>query len=304
VKYWEIGNEVDATPEVTQPDDIWGCWGDSKDAFYGGGYYADILKAIYPAMKRAAPATQVLVGGLLLDCPPSFNAACRMSLFMEGILRNGGSAFFDGVGFHAYDGYQHRLATYAHPSWQSAWDTTGPAFVQKLRFLRDVLNRYNVQGKYFMMTEGSVLCWACSFSPADHETTKAYYVPQMFGYAMANQLRAVIWYSYNSQWEYSPLVDGAGKPLPAHTAMQVLHSLFGNAVYMGPLTRDDTQNTSARGFKFMVNGKPVWMMWLAAQDSQLVTLPAAPAAITDVMGNAQPASRAFVLTTKPLYIAW
>jgi hypothetical protein len=37
---------------------------------FGGEYYGNMLKIVYPAIKSADPQAQVLVGGLLLDCDP------------------------------------------------------------------------------------------------------------------------------------------------------------------------------------------------------------------------------------------
>ena len=53
----------------------------------------------------------MLIGGLLLDCDPGPNPNICAELgkndrppkYLEGILRNGGGNYFDGVAFHAYD---------------------------------------------------------------------------------------------------------------------------------------------------------------------------------------------------------
>lgn len=303
VKYWEMGNEVDLDPSLEGNYGVWGCWGDNNDAYYGGGYYADMLKGVYPAVKTADPAAQVLVGGLMLECPSRFDQ-CRENRFFEGVLRNGGGAFFDGVGFHAYDGYDHNLGQYNNPKWLSSWNETGPVTVAKLRFLQSSLQQYGVTGKYFVMSEGSLICWSCNESPPAHELTKAYYVPQLFAAGMEHNLRAVIWYSYNSQWQQTSLLDQHNKPTPAHIAMQVLGQKLGNAEFVGTLSTAEMQTTHARGYKFRVNGKAVWLMWAISQGTVLVNLPANPTAITGVLGEAQPAARAFTLSTKPIYIEW
>ena len=53
VIYWEVGNEPDIDPSLVDGDEIYGCWGDKTDAYYGGGYYAEVLKQVYPAVKKA-----------------------------------------------------------------------------------------------------------------------------------------------------------------------------------------------------------------------------------------------------------
>ncbi len=108
VKYWEIGNEPDVDPTLVPGNSGFGCWGDKNDPYYGGGYYAEMLKRVYPAIKAADPTAQVMIGGLLLDCDPtdtSLNRDCAPAKFLEGILRNGGDRAFDIVSYHAYNYY-------------------------------------------------------------------------------------------------------------------------------------------------------------------------------------------------------
>lgn len=303
VKYWEMGNEVDLDPSQEGNFGVWGCWGDFNDDYFGGGYYADMLKVVQPAMKSADPEAQVLIGGLMLECN-AYYLSCKENRFLEGVVRNGGGPFFDGVGYHAYDSFNYAVGAYENPNWSSSWNTNGTTLEAKLRYLQSILQQYNVAGKYFVMSEGALLCWDCPPNPPDHELTKAYYVPQLFAAGMANNVRAVIWYSYNSQWMGSALIEANGKPLPAYTAIQVLGQKLGNATYAGEVSASEMQSNKARGYKFRVNGREVWLMWALTLNNTLVTLPANPNAITDALGNGQPAARAFTLTTKPLYIEW
>jgi hypothetical protein len=69
VRYWELWNEPDVDPSDSYIG-TWGCWGDQDDPYFGGGYYAEMLKVVYPAVKAADPQAQLLVGGLLLGCDP------------------------------------------------------------------------------------------------------------------------------------------------------------------------------------------------------------------------------------------
>ena len=74
IQYVELWNEPDLSwNSVTRPDyPFAGCWGEEGDTlYYGGSYYGEMLKAVYPLIKAAAPQVQVLVGGLLLDCDPN-----------------------------------------------------------------------------------------------------------------------------------------------------------------------------------------------------------------------------------------
>jgi hypothetical protein len=57
VKYWELWNEPDVDPALADyiggADNQFGCWGNITDAYYGGGYYGEMLKAVYPKIKEA-----------------------------------------------------------------------------------------------------------------------------------------------------------------------------------------------------------------------------------------------------------
>ncbi len=71
IKYWELGNEPDVDPSFVGFDSGFGCWGDLTDPYYGGGYYATMLKTVYPAIKAVDPQAKVMIGGLLMDCDPT-----------------------------------------------------------------------------------------------------------------------------------------------------------------------------------------------------------------------------------------
>jgi hypothetical protein len=164
VKYWELWNEPEAPYSASSPNSSYGCWGDPDDTFYGGGYYAHMLQAVYPQIKAADPEAQVLIGGLLLDCDPrpgsNYCAAWghdeRPPKFLEGILLNNGQNYFDGVSFHAYDYYYYptpELGRYSNVLWGSSWDTTGPVALAKVDYLNELLAQYNVSGKFLMNTD-------------------------------------------------------------------------------------------------------------------------------------------------------
>ena len=91
IKYWELGNEPDVDYRAVGDRSPFGCWGKEEDEFYGGEYYAEMLKVAYPAIKSADPLAQVLIGGLLLDCDPTDppdGKSCHAAEFFEGVLRN------------------------------------------------------------------------------------------------------------------------------------------------------------------------------------------------------------------------
>ena len=120
VMYYEIGNEPEAPTSTAKGTETFGCWGDATDPYYGGRYYASVLKQVYPKMKQANANITVMVGGLLLDCDPVNPPAgkdCTMSRYLEGILVGGGGPYFDTVNFHSYDYYQGGYGNYSNSNW-------------------------------------------------------------------------------------------------------------------------------------------------------------------------------------------
>ncbi|MFV2045252.1 MAG: hypothetical protein ACC700_18720, partial [Anaerolineales bacterium] len=229
VKNWEIWNEPDIDPDIiADPSWGFGCWGDESDPYYGGGYYGEVLKVVYPKVKQADPSSKVIIGGLLLDCDPDNPPAgqdCKPSKFLEGILRNGAASYFDGVSFHAYEYYSDALGEYGNGNWNSSWDTTGPVTIAKTQFLKGVLANYGVSGKFLINTESGLLCvpaWGITCE-GTFQTTKAYYVAQAYTVAIAEGLKGNVWYSLLG-WRNSELLDSSLNPRPAYYAFQFARS--------------------------------------------------------------------------------
>lgn len=283
VRFYELWNEPDVDPAMVPPDNIFGCWGDAGDPYYGGGVYARALKAAYPHVKAASPRAQLWHGGLLLDCDPDNPPAgkdCRSSRFFEGVLQAGGAPYFDAVSFHAYDFYLGDVGQYANPNWASSYDSTGPVITAKARFLRTLLERYDAPKKPLINTESGLLCWECPFSPPAFETTKAYYVPQAYAMARAENLIGNVWYSWEG-WFQSQLVDAAGAPTQAYKAMQVASRTVGQATSIRP--KNDLEGL--RGYQFTAAGGRYWLLWSVDGQSRDVNAPVLNKRAFDYLGE-------------------
>ena len=198
VRYWELWNEPDAAGFM-------GCWGDPSDlSYYGGSYYGMMLRSVYPMIKAADPNAEVLVGGLLLDCNPNSPPTgkdCTSSKFLKGVLESGAGPYFDGVSFHAYD-YYAGTGAYFNLNWQSTSNRTGPVLIAKANYLRGLLEQYGYSQKYLVNTETAIFYGPnisdppCPVdAPVDLESTKAYYVVESYATAVAEGLRANIWFA-------------------------------------------------------------------------------------------------------------
>ncbi len=319
VKYWEIWNEPDIDPTLVSPHSGFGCLGDKNDAYYGGGYYAEMLKAVYPEIKRANPQAEVLVGGLLLDCDPRTPGLCSGGQngdippkFLEGILRhngaNDGGNYFDGVSFHAYDFY-NSFGQYNNPGWNTSSNTTGPVVIAKARFINEVLHNFGVTGKFLMNTESALLCGGsndppggsgCESDPAsDYEQIKAYYLAQVYASAIAEDLRANIWY-YIFGWRNSALLNTDLSPRPAYQAFATARRTLLDAT----LTREIQEFPQVKGYEFTRSLHRVWVLWSLDGNTHSVNLDTMPSAIYDTVGNPVVPSNPLQVGIAPLYLVW
>jgi CDGSH-type Zn-finger protein len=290
VQYYEIWNEPDIDPKFFGEDSIYGCWGNEKDPYYGGRYYGEMLKWVYPAIKQANPNAQVLVGGLLLDCDPTNPPAgkdCTPSKFLEGILVNGAGYAFDGVSYHGYDYFtkpadinnpSNGLGVYSNGNWASSWKTTGPVSIAKANFIRNVLNQYGVTGKYVINSESALICGSSGNEPycdsnspqtsLAYQNSKAYYAVQAYAAARWLNLRANIWYSYNG-WR------GSGFYNWALNKLEVVYNAYNFTRSQIDSTTSASQISPAPnviGYQFLRQGKRIQVIWYVGGDPSDGTL--------------------------------
>ncbi len=311
VKYWELGNEPDAPYSLLNSNAPYGCWGEEQDPYYGGEYYAEMLKIAYPRIKAADPEAQVLVGGLLLDCNPlnpplkpggsGEYSDCTASKYLEGILRNGGGSFFDGVSFHAYDYYSGETL-YSNPGWQSNSKTTGPALIAKTNYLRILLAAYNQTDKFLINTETALICGRDGLEPkcqtAEFDQTKANFAAESFAAAHASGLWGNVWYSMMG-WRASGLIDKQLQPYPVYDAYAFSLEMLAEAAYVAEV-RD---YPGLMGYEFQRGEVRFWILW-ALEAAQTIQLPEAPDRAFDVFGNPLPVSQQVEISQNPVYFEW
>jgi hypothetical protein len=311
VHTWELWNEPDVDPALVKPTSGFGCWGDPSQPRFGGEYYAEMLKTVYPKIKQADPSSQVLIGGLLLDCdpgnPPETSPDsgvlkdCASGRFLEGILDNGGEDFFDGVSFHAYDYYLGSLGQFGNPNWHSSWDSTGPVTVVKAKFINQQLANFEVAGKFLMNTEQALLCGGTPdiCQSESFEITKASFVTKSYGTAMAEGLVANIWFSLMG-WRGSGLLDGDLNPTLAFLAYQFAARELGAAHFVHPIT----QYPGVVGQSLRRGSTAIWILWSIDGSSQAVELPNTPVATYNLYGERLSVSKTLEVTNLPLYVYW
>jgi hypothetical protein len=279
VRYWEIWNEPDADTGIAG-NSPFGCWGDPKDSYYGGGYYAEMLKRIYPAIKQADPTAQVVLGGLLLDCDPDHPPAdkdCRSAHFFEGVLRNGGGAAFDILAYHSYAYWNRQQRDWDRN--QGNWAARGGALIGKLAFLRATLDRYGIY-KPIMLNETALLCLRdCPFE--EYNPDQANHITRLYTRAHAQGLIAVIWFTFNGPgWRGGGLLDEAQMPRPGYHAYKFLATLLKDTQYIG-----SSANGALESYSFRKGAIVYQICW--TNDGSVVSLPLPPntTALYDKVGT-------------------
>lgn len=313
IHYWELGNEPDISWKLVRPKSGFGCWGESGDEYYGGGYYAEMLKRAYPRIKAADPNATVLIGGLLLDCDPDnppeeppgsgIRKDCTPAKFLEGILVNGGGEFFDGVSYHSYDYYQYERGRYANPNWHASWDSSGPVLTLKTRFIAGFLDQYGYPDKFLANTEVALICGRTGEEPEcqaeDYLFTKASYVVQANAAAQAAGIQVNIWFSLEG-WRSSGLVDDQLRPNSALTAYRFNIGQLNAADHV----RGFSPAPGVTAHEFVDGAAKKWVLWSVDGQVHEVSLPEMPAKVFDLYGSELPVAVQIAVEISPIYVIW
>lgn len=309
VKYWELGNEPDVDPSVVKPRSVFGCWGDRDAPDYGGGYYAQMLKTVYPAIKEADPESQVLLGGLLLDCDPVFpleGESCGSGNFFSGVLRNGGGDYFDIVSFHAYPYYSG--PSYGFPSLyydenHPKWGNRGGVVLGKIQFLRQVMDTYNI-AKPLFHTEGSLLCHPQNQVDCDPPgdgffEAQADYLVRLYVRNLANGVAGTFWYQFEGPgWRYGGLLDDNQNPKPVFNALNILTDKLSGTRFTGPVFAYE----GIEVYEFVSDEKILWVMWSPDEIDLLIDLPENFSTAFNKYGQELTVDGNQILVNDPIYL--
>ena len=301
VEYWELDSEVDVDPSLVDPNNsIFWCWGDEDDDYYGGGYFAEMLKVAYPAIKAADPQAKVVVGGLLLDCNPRNpppGKDCKPSLFLEGILRGGGGPYFDFVSFHSYTYYCGAQGRMCNSNWTGGETTQSAAVFEKGSFLREVLETYGYGYKGLMNMEAALMCFDDSEACRQ---TQAMYIPRAYAEALALNITAQSWFTMKEPvWRYTGLLNADLTPKLAYDAYKAAIPFLADVKYIEPVTR--YPGTEGYTFRKLDNSAYVDVIWSASDNSCSVALPTGASAY-DKYGVLVASSGTIQVDYSPVYI--
>jgi hypothetical protein len=302
VKYWEFFNEQDAAWSIfVDGDSGYGCWGDSSDLeYYGGDYYAEMLKVAYPAVKAVDPNAHVVLGGLLLDCDPEHppqGETCPSGNFLKGILSNGGGNYFDIANFHTYPyEFKGKIVDEIHYKWKHR----GGILEGKAAFVKEVMANYGFSKPIFN-GETAFNCpeWSdCNSNLGRFYENQASYVPRLFSISRSIGLLGSIWYELEGPgWRYCGLLNAGGSPKPAYIAYQFMTQEMHNTTALGK----SSDYTSITTHKFSSATKQIWIMWSTNQVDVSVTLPSNTTKVLDKYGNEIPFTNPITIND-PVYV--
>ena len=149
-----------------------------------------------------------------------------------------------------------------------------------------------------MNTESAILCDLCS-NDSVFETTKAYYVAQAYSAAIAEGLRANIWYSV-AGWRNSGLLNADLSIRPAYTAFQFSRNELRDATWM----RDITEYSGVKGYELQRGDRRIWVLWSLDGATHLINLPGVPLTAWDALGNSVTPAASMNVDLNPLYLEW
>ncbi len=326
VKYYEIWNEPDSPPELVQglPNPVYGCWGDPDDPTggFGGGYYGQVLKAVYPQVKAASGGTaQVVLGGLLLPADPDQVFIwswwkhpgtdwlyADQSKFFEGILREcQGQHCFDYVNFHGFTFYRDfSLTGIQQEENEDFWLDRGGQVEGKLDFLRSLMAKYGISHKPILLTETGLPLpdvdrwdtWNAA-QKATYEAAKADYLVYLYTRNMARGISGSTWYHMDKYgWHRSGLLDSNNNPLPAYEAYQFLTGSLYGAIYQG----DPPLTAGMRGFEFKKSDRRLWVLFSEDVHDKTINQPAKFIRAYDLFGAPVTPVNNQIKFSRPIYI--
>ncbi len=288
VRYWQIGNEPDVDVNIVPGDSVFGCWGDLNDPLYGGEYYGEMLKAVYPRIKAADPNAQVMAGGLLLECDPytmTVPATCKneerlhSGYFLEGILKAGGGDYFDILDLHGYGELRMDLPSRMHSYYHWSPAAGGTGLPEKVAFARRLLAQYGHPDKPIVASELALKCE----EPSDEcQEVGAAYIPRAFAEAHELGLKFASYYALITEFKYKGLLLPDLTPKKQYAAYKYMASLLSWVEYVKPFDRQ----IGISGAEFSRSRlRELWILWSTDGTDQYLIPPANFVQVTDKYGN-------------------
>jgi len=249
VTYFEIYNEPDGNslPGV-------GRWGNY------GARYAQMLAAVYPAIKAANPNAKVLLGGIAYDAFADKGGQFIRS-FLDDVLNAGGGNHFDIMNFHAY------------PAFRGNWTTgKGSGLLEKGNAIRAKLQAHGIN-KPIVITEAG---WHSNTSDPNYpgtEELQARYVVELYAQSIAAGIDQMIWFSLYDLDGY-PFANGlvtASTPSTKKLGFgvyQVMTTQLNSVQFTRILPQSETKNADMEAYELLdtTTQQKVYVAWMNPVD--------------------------------------
>jgi hypothetical protein len=247
VGYFEMYNEPDAG--ASGAVERWGMHGDE---------YAEMLKVVYPAIKKANPQAQIVFGGIAYDSfTDSPDRGVFVRSFFEDVLKNGGGPYFDIMNFHFYPLFGW--------NWTKQFPKDGPGLIEKVDAIRGLMQQYSID-KPIIITE---LSWHSNKDTAIYgsNTLQIRMVQQLYTQAMAAAIPMVAWWPLadvggSYQLDSGLVTNSEQGPVtrkPAYVAYQVLVRELGGARFVAEVRSD----VDVKVYQFVddIRNRTIYVAW-------------------------------------------
>ncbi len=240
IKYYEIGNE----PESQTFGDAPGTYNDFMETVKAA---RDTAKIVYPDVKIViAGATPIYDSRQFLN---------QVDLFWKGALnRSNAGSYFDIFNFHFFVGeYSQDISVY-------------------IDYWKQILSAYGLSGKEMWLTETGTYSGTASNLdgtnwPIQSTSYQAGWWIKQASYALANGVSKLFWvFYYSDQTDWRSKVAFVNIDKTTKKAVYYTHKLMADKIdaYSSALQNAyaaSGQSQTSGNFKFMVDAKPVYIVW-------------------------------------------
>ena len=225
-------------------------------------------------MKAADPQAQILMGGLAYDNWVEDGGPFVQS-FLDGVLQNGGGAYFDAMNFHYYLPFRAR------------WDPYGRGLIGKATFLRQKLASYGLD-KPLLCTESSQVSDALH---GGSDELQSRYVVQLFTWAMAADVNPTIWFMLTDEsgpdgYGYG-LFDSGLNPKSSYYAFRTLTQQLSPARYVRTLGSGETGSEQIAAYEFLTlnHSTKIIVAWTIDESDHPMVLQTSRVVVVDKFGG-------------------
>ncbi len=282
IHYFELYNEPDYNQVSGAPGGCWGGQDVDGDGVNDQLEYANLLKAVYPAMKAADPNSKLVFGSIAYE---SFTNSHFNMQFVESVLSaldedpeaaaNG--YYFDALGFHKYDAFRDNWDGFGYPNPPACGASWTPLpGLQNIPYNQGVMGKAanlawilgcHGLSKPMVASEVGLQVSSGGVPEAQRLEKQAHAVVHLMVRTAAVNMAAVSWYTLvdrPGELQYG-LFDSSWQARLAYTAYSVVTSQLLDATFDAQLFPDQTGSEYIQAYRFIApNGSRKLVLWTDA----------------------------------------